>query len=285
MTLLRREAMRRDGDWATWCICEDAEMGLRLMHAGWRSVYVNRCFGRGLTPDSFGGYKGQRFRWAYGAVQILKRHWRWLLLPRDRALSRGQRYHFVVGWAGWMADAMNLVFVAAALAWTAGILALPEFVPYPVSLFLIPTLAVFALKVGTILALYRGRVPCSAGEAMAAALAGLALTYTVGKAVIVGFTTASKPFLRTPKCEDKPALVRGLAQAWEEASIAVLLWAAGLSVGLELGAQDPEAWLWASVLLIQSVPFLASVSVSLIGAAPRLGLAVFRQRVVQAAGE
>ena len=27
-------------------------------------------------PDSFSSYKTQRFRWAYGAVQILKKHWR-----------------------------------------------------------------------------------------------------------------------------------------------------------------------------------------------------------------
>ena len=38
--------------------------------------------------------------------------------------------------------------------------------------------------------------------AVAASTAGLALTYTVGKAVIAGIFTSGKPFLRTPKCED-----------------------------------------------------------------------------------
>src|SRR3546814_10069956 len=76
MTLVRRDALDRVGGWAEWCICEDAELGLRLFKAGYHSVYVNRSFGRGLIPDSFMEYRKQRFRWAYGAVQILKRHWK-----------------------------------------------------------------------------------------------------------------------------------------------------------------------------------------------------------------
>src|SRR3546814_13552005 len=76
MTLVRRDALDRVGGWAEWCICEDAELGLRLFKAGYHSVYVNRSFGRGLIPDSFMEYRNQRFRWAYGAVKILKRHWK-----------------------------------------------------------------------------------------------------------------------------------------------------------------------------------------------------------------
>ena len=30
-------------------------------------------YGRGLMPDTFIDYKKQRFRWAYGAMQILRR--------------------------------------------------------------------------------------------------------------------------------------------------------------------------------------------------------------------
>src|SRR3546814_122470 len=42
MTLVRRDALDRVGGWAEWCICEDAELGLRLFKAGYHSVYVNR---------------------------------------------------------------------------------------------------------------------------------------------------------------------------------------------------------------------------------------------------
>src|SRR5262249_51970668 len=72
MTLIRKTAMQQLGGWAEWCICEDAELGLRLFENNYDSVYMNHSFGRGLIPDDFGAYKTQRFRWAYGAVQILK---------------------------------------------------------------------------------------------------------------------------------------------------------------------------------------------------------------------
>src|SRR3546814_9554150 len=57
MTLVRRAAIDHVGRWAEWCICEDAEMGLRLLAGGWHSVYTDRRYGYGLTPDSFSGYK------------------------------------------------------------------------------------------------------------------------------------------------------------------------------------------------------------------------------------
>ena len=64
MTLVRKAALLEQQGWPEWCICEDAELGLRMFQAGHEAVYVNHAFGRGLTPHSFAGYKGQRFRWA-----------------------------------------------------------------------------------------------------------------------------------------------------------------------------------------------------------------------------
>ena len=47
-----------------------------MMEAGYETAYVNHSYGQGLMPDTYTAYQKQRFRWAYGAVQILKRHWR-----------------------------------------------------------------------------------------------------------------------------------------------------------------------------------------------------------------
>src|SRR5690606_37607051 len=109
--------------WAEWCICEDAELGLRVLESGHETVYVDQAFGRGVTPADFAAYKSQRFRWAFGAMQILRRHWRELLLRGS--LSAAQRYHFLPGWFSWFADALHLVFALLALAWTAGMLVAP----------------------------------------------------------------------------------------------------------------------------------------------------------------
>ena len=39
MTLVRKQALADAGAWAEWCICEDAELGLKLFRAGWQAVY------------------------------------------------------------------------------------------------------------------------------------------------------------------------------------------------------------------------------------------------------
>src|SRR5690606_14668111 len=89
MTLVRARALREHGQWAEWTICEDAELGLRLMKGGWSTVYVDRVMGEGLTPDDFAAFRKQRRRWAQGAIQIVRGHWRTLVSGRD--LSAGQR--------------------------------------------------------------------------------------------------------------------------------------------------------------------------------------------------
>ncbi|HYL03141.1 MAG TPA: glycosyltransferase, partial [Steroidobacteraceae bacterium] len=102
MTMVRRALLGSVGGWAEWCITEDAELGLRVFEAGFDASYVPVSYGRGLMPDTFVDFKKQRFRWAYGAMQILKSHARALFLEGG-PLSAGQRYHFVAGWLPWVA--------------------------------------------------------------------------------------------------------------------------------------------------------------------------------------
>src|SRR5690606_30242112 len=40
MTLVRAESLQQHGRWSEWCICEDSELGLRLMKEGMRTVYI-----------------------------------------------------------------------------------------------------------------------------------------------------------------------------------------------------------------------------------------------------
>lgn len=259
MTLVRRAAIDHVGRWAEWCICEDAEMGLRLLAGGWHSVYTDRRYGYGLTPDSFAGYKSQRFRWAYGAVQIIKRHWRDMLPGDERKLDPMQRYHFVTGWMPWFADALGLIFAIASLVWTVGVLILPKYFELPLALFLLPVVAVFGAKLAQFLWLYKIRVPCSFRQRMGAGLAGLALTYTIAKAMLYGMFTSKLPFIRTPKHEDQAAVIQALIMAQEEVLLGALLVLAGIGMWNFQGGEDPEARLWAIVMWAQSVPYWASL--------------------------
>jgi len=264
MTLIRKTALQNVKGWAEWCICEDAELGLRLFEKGLEAIYLEQSFGRGLIPDSFGGYKTQRFRWAYGAVQILKRHWRALGENKGiggAKLTRGQRYHFVSGWLPWFADAAHMVFAIAAICWSA--LLLLRWVEFPPAVFLVPTLSVFVFKVVAGLWLYRERVKCGWLDRIGAAVAGMALTHAVGRAVWQGLFTSGKPFIRTPKCDDKPAAVQGLLMAREELGLLTLLIGEAVAILIFFTPSNQNALLWSGMLAVQTLPYWAALITSM----------------------
>ncbi len=268
MTLIRRTALEEAGGWAEWTITEDAELGLRLFRRGWKAIYSERSFGRGVMPDDFAAFRKQRFRWAYGAMQISLRHWRALLSPLNGELTRGQRWHFVTGWLPWVGDALGLVFLVMGLVWSIGLITAPTRFEFPIALFMLPSIGLFAFKLCQILVLYQDRVPCGAWDRLGAAVAGLALSHTIGKAVLKSLVIRTAPFLRTPKMKHAPALVQGLVMGAEELTLLALTWAAMIGVGIAHRFATWEATLWCAVLLTQSLPYLASVTVSVGAALP-----------------
>ena len=71
--LLRREALTQVGGFATGTITEDMHTGMRLQKKGWRVLYHNRTWARGLAPQTFVGFATQWQRWGHGAMQVLRR--------------------------------------------------------------------------------------------------------------------------------------------------------------------------------------------------------------------
>ncbi len=268
MSLIRRSALEQSGEWAEWTITEDAELGLRLFRAGWEAVYSPRSFGRGVMPDDFAAFRKQRFRWAYGAMQIVRGHAGALLNPFNRELTLGQRWHFVTGWLPWVGDALGLAFLVMGLAWSIGLIVAPMRFEFPIVLFMIPSIGLFFFKLAQIFALYGAKVKCGWRDRVGAAIAGLALSHTIGKAVWKGLFIRSAPFLRTPKMENAPALVQGIVMAREELVLLCLAWTAMVAVGWVHHLATWEAVLWCAVLLTQSLPYLAAVTVSVVAAFP-----------------
>ncbi len=269
MALIRKSALAEAGGWAEWCITEDAELGLRLFEAGHRAVYTEKSYGRGLMPDSFEAYRKQRYRWAYGAMQILKHHWRDLMPFRKGGLNPAQRYQFLAGWLPWIADGLQLSFVALAVAWTIGMLWRPDLVQPPLTLYLFVTLSMFFFKVGKSVWLYSRKVPCGVMDNIGASIAGLAVSYAVAKAVWRGIFTSNLPFHRTPKMDNAPAIIRALVSAREETLICAALVGSGIVIALERGSFEPAAMLWAVLLCVQALPFFAALVMSIINAMPR----------------
>ena len=265
MTLINARALRRHGGWSPWCVCEDTELGLRLMQHGLSTVYVDQVFGRGLTPDGFASFKKQRHRWAQGGMQILKVHLHSLL--KSGRLSAGQRYHFLAGWLPWIGDALHLVFALAAVAWTVGAVALPAVITLPTLLFMLPlaTFVLAKLVIGPLL--YWRRVPCSAAEILGASIAGMAVSHAIARGVFAGLFGRNARFEVTDKGANPGAPVRRAFSAVREEALMVALLAAAACLLLSSKALPlataatamPHRMLWVAMLLLQALPYAAAL--------------------------
>jgi hypothetical protein len=144
-------------------------------------------------------------------------------------------------------------------------------------------MAAFIFKVVASFWLYGARVPCGLRDRFGAAIAGMALTHTVGRAIWQGLFTSGRPFFRTPKCEDKPALIQGILGAREEVLLMAGLWIAAAALFVGYGRENRDAFLWIALLLIQSLPYLAALVTSMAVAMP--DLLALRQRRARSVGE
>ncbi|MDU8498299.1 glycosyltransferase [Pseudomonas syringae] len=265
MTLIRRSALDRLG-WAQWCICEDAELGLRMLENGFSTGYAATSYGKGLTPDTFMDFKKQRYRWAYGAMQIVKRHAGNLIAGNCASLNAMQRYHFIAGWMPWMAEGMNYLLTLVALAWSMAMILEPKtFGPLP-WIFSTPLILMFALRSLKIIVLYRQRVSTNVKEALAAILAGMALYPTIGKAVLSGLVTSGMPFFRTPKHTSGNLIGQTLLDVKEELSTVVISWITIMLLLTHKAFIDMNSGFWIAMLLAQSLPCLAAVIMAVLSA-------------------
>jgi hypothetical protein len=129
-------------------------------------------------------------------------------------------------------------------------------------------LSLFTFKLAKLVHLYRVRVGANFRQTVAAAIAGLALTHTIGTAVIKGLFTRSEPFFRTPKNGESARLLHALVAAREESLIMIGLWLAAWGVAHSPQPPGPDRLAWIVVLMIQSVPYASTLLASLASAFP-----------------
>jgi cellulose synthase/poly-beta-1,6-N-acetylglucosamine synthase-like glycosyltransferase/exo-beta-1,3-glucanase (GH17 family) len=258
MTMVRRSALEGTGGWSEWTICEDAELGLRLMHAGYELVYVDELMGKGLTPADFKAYKSQRYRWAFGAMQILKGRWDWM--TRKGPLSLGQRFHFLTGWFSWFADALHLIFTLMALFWTAGMVAFPQYFSLPMQLFLIPVIGFFFAKAIFGIVLYRARVPCGWYDTLMASVASMGLSHAIARGILHGLTRQKTAFVVTAKSRRLgESSFAAFAPVREELLMACALALCIVGMALSFGTRYIEGTLWMFILAAQSIPYFSAI--------------------------
>jgi cellulose synthase/poly-beta-1,6-N-acetylglucosamine synthase-like glycosyltransferase len=266
---VRRSVLEELGGWAEWCITEDAELGLRVFERGFEATYLSRSYGKGLMPDTFIDFKKQRFRWAYGSMQIMRAHAKQLFSRQDRSLTCGQRYHFIAGWLPWLADGINLLFNILAIGWSIGMILLPYRIDPPLLMFSVLPLSLFAFKLIKLIHLYQSRVGTNLRQTFSAALAGLGLSHTIGTAVVKGMLTNNEPFFRTPKRAQPHAFLHALANAKQETILFIALTGSAYALTfIPEELRNPDLAVWIAVLLIQSLGYLAALLVSMASAFP-----------------
>jgi cellulose synthase/poly-beta-1,6-N-acetylglucosamine synthase-like glycosyltransferase len=203
MGLIRRSALEQVGGWDEWCITEDAELSLRLLREGWSGLHVDRSFGVGVMPLTFEALKGQRFRWCFGGIQILRRHWR-LMLPGRRdgrnQMTGGQRWAYLSGALQWYGDLIGLLFYIFLLVGSVNVAAGGGLLFRKLTGFLlagIPMLVVLGFV--RAVALLRRGTGASWRDAFGAFMIWQSTGLVVARASVQGLFAREAEFLRTPK--------------------------------------------------------------------------------------
>lgn len=268
MLLIRRSAFEAVGGWQVDTIVEDTELGLRLYQAGYHAHYTNRRYGWGLLPDTFKAYKSQRHRWAYGALQIIKKHGR-AMLPGGKTLTREQKFHFTTGWFFWLSDALGILIALLNLIWVPLVLGLDMMVPTVA--MTVPILTAFCVNILHNQLLYRIRVKARFVDTLSAGIAAMSLQWTVAKAVFDGLIKDSLAFARTEKGAGKKKRPGATFQALRETLLGLALAASALTLHLTNEQEVLEVSFFAATLAIQSIPLLAATlmhTIELLGPIP-----------------
>jgi len=264
MSLIRRAALERAGGWAEWCLTEDSELAVRIHAAGYQSAYLTEPYGRGLIPETFEGYRRQRYRWTYGPVQEFQRHWRLFLpgrLATPSALTGQQKLHHANHGLDVMSIGLRALCFPLAAAAAASMVAHHERVTMPAELWIAAT----CLLAGNLVLrwlIYRRIVRATTRQALGGILAFAALSHVITTASLRALIRRPARWQRTDKFRPRRRGIRTLTSAGSETilGLAGILAAAALTV---YGRSGGIATALAIGLAVQAITYLTAPIVTL----------------------
>ncbi len=226
MGLIRRVALEQLGGWDEWCITEDAELSLRLLRAGWSGLHVDESWGKGIMPLTFEALKGQRYRWCFGGIQMLRMHWRSLMpgpVSARNRMTTGQRWSYLAGAVQWYGDLLGLLFLVFLLAGAVNLAAGGGELFRKLTAFLVATVPVLVL-LGLVraVALLRRGTGASWRDALGAFFIWQSTSLVVARASVLALFARKAAFLRTPKTTEQQKWWEALRANWAESSLALL---------------------------------------------------------------
>ena len=268
MGLIRKSVVQEIGGWDEWCITEDAEASLRILKAGYTAIYINQSYGQGVMPLNFEGLKKQRFRWCFGSIQVLRKHWEALMpwsgwVDPTNHLTGAQRYYYLFSCLQWFNELITLGFTTMLLVSSIAIMA-----GYDNGLrslageIAVVPLVFLVLGLGRFLWTLRYRLHLGWLRSLRAMGSFFSLSWVVTLASIQGLIQPRGVFLRTSKSKTDSNLVRALVVSEWETGIGL---ACGLT-GLALALSNPpfEGWLTVIFLGWQMCLYLSAPVYSLL---------------------
>jgi cellulose synthase/poly-beta-1,6-N-acetylglucosamine synthase-like glycosyltransferase len=225
MCLIRKKALEKAGGWAEWCVTEDSELSIRIHAVGYSSVYLTQSFGKGLIPETFNGYKKQRFRWTAGPVQEFKHHFRLLMFwpwHKSSLLTFIQRVHHLNHGLDRFNVGLSLLLIPLGFAVVASMIIHKEIIQVPFELWLATTvLLVSSLYLNWLL--YKVTLGCSLFDTLGALIASKALTHTISVASFRTIFQSQTPWFRTSKFKVTSRLLRALSTTKVELTLGVTI--------------------------------------------------------------
>jgi hypothetical protein len=253
--------------------------GPAIIEHGWLTHYTNHRYGHGLLPDTYEAFKKQRHRWAYGGSRS-SRSTGGVSCPA-RAGFRPISAANSLGWLNWLgAESLGVLVAILNLIWVP-IVAFAD-IAIPDKILTLPIIAAFIVSLVHFVALYRLRVHVKAGQMLGAMIAAMSVQWTVSRAVAQGLITEHLPFARTSKGGLSVMSIE--FQAFWEAVIGVLLLVgATVLIVMNGSKQVREIYVFAAVLVLESLPFLSAVAIALLENSRVNSFAFWRNSAVRTA--
>jgi cellulose synthase/poly-beta-1,6-N-acetylglucosamine synthase-like glycosyltransferase len=224
MCLVRKDVLEKAGGWSEWCVTEDSELAIRIHDIGYSSIYIDKTYGRGLIPDSFEGYKKQRYRWTAGPVQEFLHYTKHFigLSKRDSKFTLIQRiFHLNHGLGNFLLS-FQIPLLLIGVASIASMISHNEIIHVPFELWLTATITLLATPVLTMV-MYRVTVKAKLSDIIGQALAAQALGHVIIHAALRTAITGNAAWNRTNKFKSAQSYFVALWQTKEEIIIGLSL--------------------------------------------------------------
>lgn len=260
MLLMRKSALEQVGGWGEKFICEDTELGLRLIEAGWETHYTNKRYGFGVLPDNMRAFRKQRDRWAYGAMRIMLSHFQHMVKPGKLTLA--QRFHFMSGWSQWIAELIAVTMALGNIIWTSWIFFSGKGEPPPVELDVAILSSTVVCLLHSIL-VHNLKVKRGFKSSLWAAITGASLQAVVAKAIFRGLILANLPFNVTAKGGNNVGQGWKMLQDVRNEFLLATILLCGSAVAWNAGVGVLAFKLFAITMMVQSLPHILAVMLSI----------------------